>query len=113
MSSQSRSDSESSSVARFAIQAWAEPDVLPRLLAPIVKRGLVPLRFDSTREGEDLRVHVEVAGMTGAEALRLAASFRQIVNVQSVVSAVAGEGGEVAPGVAAGVRRAAQGEASA
>jgi indolepyruvate ferredoxin oxidoreductase len=66
----------------------AEADVLPRILAPIVKRGLVPLRFDSTRDGEHLRVHVEVEGMMGDEALRLAASFRQIVNVQSVVSAV-------------------------
>ena len=34
-------------------------------------RGLVPLRFDSVREGEHLRVHVEVAGMAGPEALRL------------------------------------------
>lgn len=83
-----RSDSESAAIARFAIQAWAEADVLPRLLAPLVKRGLVPLRFDSVMEGESLRVHVELAGMAGPEALRLAASFRQIVNVQSVVSAV-------------------------
>ena len=29
-------------------------------------------------EGESLRVHVELAGMAGPEALRLAASFRQI-----------------------------------
>ena len=92
-----RSDSDSAPIARFAIQAWAEADVLPRLLAPLVKRGLVPLRFDSVMEGEHLRVHVEVAGMTGPEALRLAASFRQIVNVQSVVSAAGGAAADAAP----------------
>jgi hypothetical protein len=91
-----RSESDSAPIARFAIQAWSEADVLPRILAPIVKRGLVPLRFDSLRDGEHLRVHVEVEGMKGDEALRLAATFRQIVNVQSVVSAMA-EGADEAP----------------
>ncbi len=80
------SDTESALVVavRFMLDAEADPGLLPRLLVPFAKRGLVPDRMWSHR-GVDA-VHVEVAlDAVPAEAVPLIeGNLRQVVGVHSV-----------------------------
>jgi hypothetical protein len=69
---------------RFMLDAAAEPGLLPRLMEPFAKRGLVPSRMWSHRGAEAM--HVEVAlDDAPAEAVPLIeGNLRQVVGVYSV-----------------------------
>ena len=70
---------------RFTIDAEASVGLLPRLLQPFAKRGLVPDWFLARREGETMRVEMRVEGMD-ADAVRVAeGSLRAVVGVWGVV----------------------------
>ncbi len=73
----------------FAVRAQRTPDVLPRVLDIFARRNLVPDRWASLRAGP-ARAHlvfeIEIGGLAETVAERIAASMRQIVNVDSVVA---------------------------
>ncbi len=73
----------------FAISARPEPAVMPRVLEPFAKRGLVPTRWHAVcgASGEDLVIDLQVAGLEPALVELIAASLRQIVGVESVLTA--------------------------
>ncbi len=70
----------------FTVQAARAPDVLPRVLELFAKRNLVPDRWTSRRVGENrdrLVFEIEMDAMEWRLADYMAASMRQIVNVES------------------------------
>ena len=73
----------------FTVRAQRTPDVLPRVLDIFARRNLVPDRWASLRAGP-ARAHlvfeIEIAGLSESVAERIAATMRQIVNVDSVVA---------------------------
>ncbi len=73
----------------FTVRAARAPDVLPRVLELFAKRNLVPDRWTSRRVGENRDRLVFEIGMDAMErrlADYMAASMRQIVNVESAVA---------------------------
>ena len=73
--------------ACFAISARAEPAVMPRVLEPFAKRGLVPSRWHAVcGAGDELTIDLQVAGIDPALVELIAASLRQIVGVESVLT---------------------------
>ena len=73
----------------FTVRAARAPDVLPRVLELFAKRNLVPDRWTSTRVGENrdrLQFEIEMDAMEPRLADFMAASMRQIVNVESAVA---------------------------
>jgi hypothetical protein len=92
-------------VACFAVQADADPGILPRVLGLFAKRSLVPDRLTghrSLREGgpggdnrgdnggvdnHELAIDVQVAGLDAAETDYLARCLRQIPGVVAVLTA--------------------------
>ncbi len=73
----------------FTVRATRAPDVLPRVLELFAKRNLVPDRWTSRRVGENRDRLVFEIGMDAMEcrlADYMAASMRQIVNVESAVA---------------------------
>ena len=90
-------------IVRFAIEAFAAPDILPRVLQPFAKRGLVPTRSQSRVIGERLTILLELHGMASDEARRIAAGLRQIIGIEAVVTAArAAPTNEVSPAEGAG-----------
>ena len=73
----------------FAISARPEPAVMPRVLEPFAKRGLVPSRWHAVcgPTGDDLVIDLQIAGLDPALVELIAASLRQIVGVESVLTA--------------------------
>ena len=70
----------------FAISARPEPAVMPRVLEPFAKRGLVPSRWHAVCGGADaLVIDLQVA-LDPALVELVAASLRQIVGVESVLT---------------------------
>ncbi len=70
----------------FAISARPEPAVMPRVLEPFCKRGLVPSRWHAVCGGPDeLVIDLQVA-LDPALVELVAASLRQIVGVESVLT---------------------------
>jgi hypothetical protein len=69
---------------RYDVEAFPEPGLLPRLMAPLARRGLDPDAMDSRRRGE--RVHVTFAfDEMPAEMVHLVeGNFRQVVGVVRV-----------------------------
>lgn len=75
--------------ACFAISARAEPAVMPRVLEPFAKRGLVPTRWHATVCGTgigDLAIDIQVADLDPALVPLIAGALRQIVGVDSVLT---------------------------
>ena len=73
----------------FTVWAARAPDVLPRVLELFAKRNLVPDRWTTRRVGENrdrLLFEIELDAMEPRLADYMAASMRQIVNVESVVA---------------------------
>ena len=73
----------------FTVRAVRAPDVLPRVLELFAKRNLVPDRWISRRVGENRDRMLFEIGMDAMErrlAAYMAASMRQIVNVESAVA---------------------------
>ena len=77
----------------FAISARPEPAVMPRVLEPFAKRGLVPTRWHAVCGGargqaaDELVIDIQIAGLEPALVELIAASLRQIVGVESVLTA--------------------------
>ncbi len=72
----------------FTVRAARAPDVLPRVLELFAKRNLIPDRWTSRRVGENrdrLVFEIEMEAMERCLAERIAASMRQIINVESAV----------------------------
>lgn len=76
---------ESVGAACFTVNAAASPGVLPRLVEPFAKRGLVPGELHSRRHGDTLAVEIRIDGMTAELAEYLAACLRQIYLVDRVL----------------------------
>jgi acetolactate synthase regulatory subunit len=76
--------------ACFAISAQPEPGTLLRVLEPFAKRGLVPSRCHAVCGGAgmiELVVDIQITGLDPALVELVAASLRQIVGVESVLTA--------------------------
>ncbi len=86
--------------AHFFVQARAEAGVMPRVLELFAKRGLVPQRWHSVITGPGngaLTIDIET-GTLGREAIDYVAHcMRQIVGVDTVLTAIAGAA-EARPG---------------
>ena len=87
-------------IACFAVQADADPGILPRVLGLFAKRSLVPDRLTGHRsvregcvpggslnDGDELAIDLQVAGLDAAETDYLARCLRQIPGVVSVLTA--------------------------
>lgn len=83
-------DTDPQPVALFSIQAQAEPGVMPRVLELFAKRGLVPTVWHSKIGGADrakLSIEIEMSGLAGETVRYIAACLRQIVCVETVLTA--------------------------
>jgi acetolactate synthase small subunit len=77
-------------VACFAVQAEADPGILPRVLGLFAKRSLVPERWAGHRSLHDeseLTIDLQVAGLDAAETDYLARCLGQIPGVVAVLTA--------------------------
>ncbi len=80
------SDSEAAlAVAvRFMLDAEPDPGLLPRLLTPFARRGLVPDRMWSHRGADVMHVEVALEAAPAAEVHLIEGNLRQVVGVRSV-----------------------------
>lgn len=74
-----------SRLRRFTVLGEAEPGLLPRLIEPFAKRGLLLRRLEASAEAEGLRVSL-AAELDEAGASLLGASLRAIVGVTAVLA---------------------------
>jgi hypothetical protein len=77
-------------VACFAVQAEADPGILPRVLALFAKRSLVPDRCTgqrSLRDENELLIDLQVAGLDREQTDYIARCLGQIPGVLSVLTA--------------------------
>lgn len=76
--------------ARFALQACAEPGVMPRVLELFAKRALVPQRWLSVvgRGGAGLTIDIEIAGLGRDTVDYVANCMRGIAGVAAVLTSV-------------------------
>ena len=74
-----------SETARFTVTAAAAPGVLPRVLQLFAKRGLVPDRFDASRDGAALTIHIEMREMDQELAHYIGRCLDEIIEVDRVL----------------------------
>ena len=77
-----------SPTACFAVQARAEPGVMPRVLELFAKRGLVPSQWHATIAGPgrgELHIDIQVESMDRALAEYVARCLRQLADVEVVL----------------------------
>lgn len=63
---------------------------MPRVLEVFAKRGLVPCQWHSSLSrpgGSELLIDIQVAGLAADVVARIAEALRQLVRVQSVLTA--------------------------
>lgn len=79
----------------FAVQAAADPGVLPRVMELFAKRNLVPSRWHSDLmgsaegpRGAEIVIDIQVVGLAADEGDYIARCLRQQVYVQSVLTSV-------------------------
>jgi acetolactate synthase small subunit len=73
----------------FALMAQALPGVMPRVMEPFAKRGLVPARLHATvcgRTSSELSIDLQIADIDADQADLIAAQLRQIVGVSTVLT---------------------------
>ena len=70
----------------FAVQARAEPGVMPRVVELFAKRGLVPHKWHSTTAGPLLTIDVQIGGLDRDLGDYIARCMRQIVGVETVLT---------------------------
>ncbi len=78
----------------FAVQAAAEPDVMPRVIEFFAQRNLVPTRWHSTAGAagnEGLQIDIQVAGLEPRLGEYIARCLRRLINVDYVLTSVKGE----------------------
>jgi acetolactate synthase regulatory subunit len=73
-----------SSLVRYCFEADADPGVLPRALALISKRGLIPARVHAQHDAGTLSVEIEVEGLEPEAAELVGQSLGQLVGVRHV-----------------------------
>lgn len=74
-----------STTACFSVTASAGPGVLPRILEPFAKRGLVPGRFESHRRDEVLTVDIRMDPMDLELARYIGRCLDRIFEVERVL----------------------------
>ena len=82
-------DTSSSPTACFAVEARADPGVMPRVLELFAKRGLVPSQWRSSlggAAGAELHIDIQVEGMEGTLAEYIARCLRQLPEVEIVLT---------------------------
>lgn len=75
--------------ACYSVSAFADPSVMPRVLAAFAKRGLVPSHWHSRvggADGNDLAIDVQMRGLTADLTEQIAQSLRQIIYVDRVLT---------------------------
>ncbi len=73
----------------FALMAQALPGVMPRVMEPFAKRGLVPARWHAAlcgRTSSELSIDVQIADIDADMVEVIAAQLRQIVGVSTVLT---------------------------
>jgi len=78
--------SEAASTACFSVIAKADPGLMPRVLELFAKRGLVPTYWCSRVTGQELTIDLQMAGLAQETTAYLAACFRQIPTVRTVLT---------------------------
>ena len=84
----SSSAAPSASTACFAVQARAEPGVMPRVLEVFAKRGLVPSQWHSSLAGPErdtIHIDIQVEGMEAALVEYIARCLRQLADIDIVL----------------------------
>ena len=84
---EANADENFSSSAYFSVQARAEPGVMPRVIELFAKRGLVPGFWHSAVSGTALSIEIRIAGLERDTVDYIARCLRQIVGVDSVLTA--------------------------
>ena len=69
---------------RFVLQADVSPGLLPGLLQPFAKRGLVPDSMSSHRMGEVMRVEITLDTMPEDQTHLVEGNLRQIIGVRDL-----------------------------
>jgi acetolactate synthase small subunit len=85
-------DDDFSAPAYFTVQARAEPGVMPRVMELFAKRGLVPGFWHSmvsggAVSGAALSIEIRIAGVERDTVDYIARCLRQIVGVDTVLTA--------------------------
>lgn len=76
--------------ACFSIVADADPGVMPRIVALFAKRALIPTYWCSRVSGAELTVDLQMESLDGDTARYLAACFRQMPTVRTVLTSEKG-----------------------
>jgi len=75
----------------YFVDADADFGVLPRLLQPLAKLGVAPLRVHASTEngnGAEMRVDLRIAGVSSRTANLIDSALRATVGVRSVIALV-------------------------
>lgn len=72
--------------ACFSVLAEAEPGIMPRVMALFAKRGLLPDYWCSRVSDGELTVDLQIMGMERDTAAYIAACFRQVPGVRTVLT---------------------------
>ena len=70
--------------ACFVLEADPTPCLLPRLLQPFARRGLIPDHVSVQRMGERMRVELALDAITAQEAHVVEGNLRQVIGVHDV-----------------------------
>lgn len=84
---------EAASTYCFAVQAAADPGVMPRVMELFAKRSLLPSRWHSDvtnigGRGQEIVIDVQVSGLAPEEGDYIARCLRQQVHVRSVLTSM-------------------------
>ena len=77
--------------ALFLVTGDTDPGLLPRLVEPVAKLGLVPSRLHASTEdgdGSAVTVDLRLAGVARFEAERVASALRRVVGVHQVPAVI-------------------------
>ncbi len=77
--------------AMFHITAPADPGLLPRLIEPVAKLGLVPSRVHASREqgdGSELTIDLRLTAVPARSAELIGFALRAVVGVRHVIAVI-------------------------
>ena len=74
------------STACFSVVAESDPGIMPRVMALFAKRGLLPTYWCSRVSGGELTIDLQLQGMDQDTARYLAACFREMQSVRTVLT---------------------------
>jgi hypothetical protein len=86
---ETHSDSDLLAKALFYVVGDADPALLPRVVGPVTKLGLVPSRLHISNEdgdGAQLTIDLRLADVPQKAASRVEAALRSIVGVHQVIA---------------------------